>query len=67
MGGLSRPGLLVELLKVEGGIVKQWVFHFHFPGLRMDTQRGTGFVLLVSYDFDQVMFVQGKIVTTSQY
>lgn len=34
-------GLLVEPLKVKGGVIKQWVLHLHFPGLKIHTQRRT--------------------------
>lgn len=35
----SSPGLLVEPLKVKGGVVKQRVLHLHFPRLQMDRER----------------------------
>lgn len=35
----QRPDLLVEPLKVKGGVVKQRVLHLHFPRLKMDRER----------------------------
>lgn len=35
------PGLLVEPLKVKGGVVKERVLHLHFPCLKMNRQKGT--------------------------
>lgn len=67
------PGLLVEPLKVKGGVVEQWVLHLHFPCLQEDREGGkdsglrsslseiTSFHWLQNYAYFHAMFVHKRI------